>query len=1422
MAHCVSKTSPEFKKLLAQSTMHPLELAARVSLWQEANGLDNFPEYSQILPEVDQEFLENLFPNDTKTNVDSVIENIKEEVSNPDENIENEIQDVEEAVEVQKEPKLLYSDKMKLKAMQDSMPNVVFIEDDTLNKSGVLLGTNSPEYKEYGVPVIKVNPNLLFPDTIIHEYGHLYIDLLGGMSNGRVKAAYKQLEGTKLAKEVAENNPELSGEMLQKEIVATAIGREGSDIFNTPGDISWWDKFIDWFFNLIKVKTFTDPNYARELASDLVYNKINAENLIGEQSTYDQNLKYVRPNKPKQEFTPNKKIESLADFNKKAAEKIDAKLTIYRNKYSAEEKTDQVEFLESLKDDLQNHAEGQEIEKAALFIEYANRIINNSRIQKYTTGNFATEELPKVIEKAIFENDPEAFQEIKEVKNLLNLLDSFLASFDIVNDLNKFLKTSQAEEYLDELNKLLPNLDRRLNSIIANKDAILKARIDVSREILSYEMGTKSSLAQSQYKNQLEQEWNKLNPKGFKSYTAEEKEARRAWVTKKIIEEQPNLVAANIEIMREKLSMDIDIWSLSAMLVSADNLNSQTIQLAKKLFDEQDFKARNESLETYQELADIFKKFNEANPSGNPLEKYKKLLEFKNGVPTGYLAGRYRSEFYEKYKEELSAERAAIELFFNNNSEAKAEYKEFQNKFKEANALRDAGALPAQINALVRQGKILEKAFYDKWYEIDPKFKAAKEKYINWRTANTKQVIDSETGKKTYIPNDSWVNKNFNYNSLTAIEKETWNKAIGLLREDDKKLPFNNRLVKRAFSNVYFAELPTASRSNLERAYSGVEDLIQENLQITKIRPEDTELREARVEETEAINDPHKAHKLVLGNEKEEAKIGLPIHYRGPKTKDQSYDLFTLLALNNAMSNNYAAKSEIKDSIELLLDVLADDSSKVRKVSGHLSEVFSSTKKYSTESRAMSNEYKALKAMVETRLYGIGMDDSKYNKLSSFIMKWSASTTFALNYFAGAANLAQGTAQNLIESLGGGTINFNEAHKRYINDSGTILQDIGAIKKVSLTNHLLGRLNILESFHGVHSKFINDTRLKNLLGSGASYFMSNAGEHYIHSTMMWGVMDNIKVTNANGEYLNSEGAVVKDKSKAMSLADAYYTENGKIKMKPVEYTTMSFNKFSEVELSNYIKHIGSQLHGQYDNNLKAAIQKHWAGSQAYMFRKWLVPGVLRRFRGVENILLSDEQMQEAEFDTQFFSEDLQKYEEGYYYTSLRYVMNVFKTKGDKLKAASLQWQNLNDEQRKNIHRTFIDAVVMAGTYISYAVLKNLSADADDKEKKFLLFGAFVARRLYAEQAFYRSPTEFFKLMRSPAASLSHFENLTKFVGQTMPSYDLKENEIYWKALDTYKTGNRKGESLLKYKLYKVSPFISQAVRTTEEALQYIE
>ena len=76
---CVSLSSPEFKNLLEETGKDMLELAAEVSRWQDANGVENFPNRAQLedyfyeeLPKdiISKSVLENMgFPTGSKTSL---------------------------------------------------------------------------------------------------------------------------------------------------------------------------------------------------------------------------------------------------------------------------------------------------------------------------------------------------------------------------------------------------------------------------------------------------------------------------------------------------------------------------------------------------------------------------------------------------------------------------------------------------------------------------------------------------------------------------------------------------------------------------------------------------------------------------------------------------------------------------------------------------------------------------------------------------------------------------------------------------------------------------------------------------------------------------------------------------------------------------------------------------------------------------------------------------------------------------------------------------------------------------------------------------------------------------------------------------------------------------------------------------------
>lgn len=66
------------------------------------------------------------------------------------------------------------------------------------------------------LPAIRINPRLLQSDTVIHEFGHVYINLLGGINNKFISEGIDQLRGSELWNTVKLDYPDLNDSELGK------------------------------------------------------------------------------------------------------------------------------------------------------------------------------------------------------------------------------------------------------------------------------------------------------------------------------------------------------------------------------------------------------------------------------------------------------------------------------------------------------------------------------------------------------------------------------------------------------------------------------------------------------------------------------------------------------------------------------------------------------------------------------------------------------------------------------------------------------------------------------------------------------------------------------------------------------------------------------------------------------------------------------------------------------------------------------------------------------------------------------------------------------------------------------------------------------------------------------------------------------
>jgi hypothetical protein len=184
-------------------------------------------------------------------------------------------------------------------ALKKANPNLVIEEDETIvDKDGQPLAGVVMKDKD-GKIVVKINPNYAGLDTPIHEAGHIFIDAIG-YDNKVIQAAINQLKDTKLWSDTKKRYPNLNEKNLGKEVLAEAIGREGTDIFEKDEQKSKFKQFLDYIFDKIKSLFGIQKNLAKELAKQVLAGKFEVAEL--EEETYEQKADRKTPKLTRSEF----------------------------------------------------------------------------------------------------------------------------------------------------------------------------------------------------------------------------------------------------------------------------------------------------------------------------------------------------------------------------------------------------------------------------------------------------------------------------------------------------------------------------------------------------------------------------------------------------------------------------------------------------------------------------------------------------------------------------------------------------------------------------------------------------------------------------------------------------------------------------------------------------------------------------------------------------------------------------------------------------------------------------------------------------------------------------------------------------------------------------------------------------------------
>ena len=429
--------------------------------------------------------------------------------------------------------------------------------DVVINTSMEVSGRVNNTGKE---PFVEINPYLLRADTIIHEFAHLYIDLIGGLDNPQVQAGLRQLKGSDLEarlKKTYADVYESDINKFNKELLAEAIGLEGAEIFRSEVKQTAWKGWLSTFFARLKRLIGINESVAKTLAKEIIYNK--PQQFTGEVSKgiYEKRVKDVPDSKA---LSESKKLLNKAKGVLKAHLETFTKYNYDSRSDAAKESIARLENLANVLDSY--------VEKYAML-----EFVKAAKVQ--TDAVRARFEKLKIDGKAGLET--------------LNFLKDYGNSFD----------PELAEGMLHELETNHPDIPKSeyeevLKAVVYNHNRINKIYVDLSRAVLVEQLSNqKHTKSDEWFKLQAHNAWVKQIPKGLSKDELEE--AKTNFINEYLAEH-----AAEIKAHKENYFNNFfkvipkDLKSIYSDLVGLKDLDSAIIKYTIQLIEQTESRIRKD------------------------------------------------------------------------------------------------------------------------------------------------------------------------------------------------------------------------------------------------------------------------------------------------------------------------------------------------------------------------------------------------------------------------------------------------------------------------------------------------------------------------------------------------------------------------------------------------------------------------------------------------------------------------------------------------------------------------------------------------------------------------------------------------------------------------------------------------------------
>ena len=1166
-------------------------------------------------------------------------------------------------------------------------------------------------------PVVVLNPDRVKEDTAYHEFGHIYIDMLG-INDPVVAKAIAELKESPLYDRVAQNYPELTGEQLDKEVLATAIGLEGARIVrkNPTALQQLINRILRAFGKLFGVQ----PNTAALIAEEMFAKQLRAEGMINPLSPY------VQKSKDEEKFD-----EIVQDL------KIRIASDLYEvEQLPPEEREKKIYQLQELKDGLNKV---RRIEDLLKVVNSMGRTLNASineyeRIMSLPSNERPTLENMSKIYKLKSELDGLKVMEAVKVALLQKKKDQKIF------DEGKFITLEdKVRSILDTRDVYSENFSDKVIPIMAeflsgyhNKalDPQLQAQIDNARKY-----------KRDVFLNTQTQEYAKIKAK-YKNGELTEDEFLDARVELKIEQLKDRQISGYGSLKRELRAAYKDTSTFSYLLDPLIYSNDRAIQLFVKSVQDADLRKNDMTREFKSKLNAKYNKFSEGRSESDVAKINEDLLEevTVKGQKRLAIVNPIDQEKYYKDKQDFlkklnikygqpqkkeGQDEANFKFDYSNwkRSENYQRLKKEESRWDQENS-EPIDTWEKELDIVNKQIE-LAKAAKQKLEEEEKQDSDAYSMQVG-RIKELQKFKDRNYNSFTNSPRGEWVRPmkskytNAKYTKIQADPtlKEYYDFILEELQAGHKMIGAK-RMDKNTWDEFSYL-MPSVRKKDFDRLreqgiISGTKDMFKEGFSIVE------------------TDDQFGIYNQSTG----ELKKKIPVYYVNRiDAKDVSRDIASSLYQFRHMAHNYKVKSETVGQVMLFRDIM-ENREVLQENSGGI-EMINKTaealgfKKFINK-EGVSNTFKHLDEWIDTVMFGQNELKQELKGISLTKAVGALNTYTALNTLS--FNLLQGTNQFILDNL---TMAQEAVAKQFMSASDLAwaktqywfeagaMTDIGRFDPKTKIGKAMEYFDALTEFTDHEGNRIVGGKARKLLSADNLLFLQQGVEHELSATRLLGLMRSLK-----GKLKDSNGKVLKNEKG--ELADLYdmlkIDKNGVMSVDP---RVANFNRLDFIGLVQGLSRRTNQTKGKMHAPMA---QRRAIGKLAMLFRSWLLPGIRRRYG--HGILSTG--------TTLHIDEELGTLTQGTYIT-------LFNLMRESIINKEWRYGKMSEMERQNVWRGFIEFSARTAAFALVTALANIDDDEETWASNFMLY---QAKRYHSEMKMW-SPEglggEFWRILSSPTAT----------------------------------------------------------------------